>query len=141
VDYTTTYDLGSTAATTTDTGVIAAFMAFFGGMWLFSMVLGVFFLVCMWKIFVKAGKPGWAAIVPIYNVIVMLEIIGRPTWWIVLMFVPLAQLYVAIMVALDLAKVFGKSSGFGVANIFFPYVTYPMLAFGKAVYTAPTKTE
>ena len=92
----------------------------------------------MWKMYRKANKPGWAAIVPVYNYVVLLEIVGRPIWWILLTFVPLVNIYVAIVVALDLAKSFGKSIGFGVANFLVPFITYPILAFSKnARYVGP----
>lgn len=142
MDYTSTYDYATTTTVPeVDAGVVGAILAAVAGMWLVILIVSVFMIVCMWKIFTKAGKPGWAAIVPIYNIIVMLEIIGRPLWWILLLFVPVANLVISVIMALDLAKVFGKSVGFGVLSIFFPYVTYPMLAFGKATYTAPAKTE
>ena len=87
--------------------------ALFGGafmlIWLAVVVL-VF--VSLWKIFEKAGKPGWAGIVPIYNIIVWLELVGRPIWWIVLMFVPCVSIVVGILLCIDLAKAFGKDAGY-----------------------------
>jgi hypothetical protein len=90
-----------------------------------------------WKVFEKAGKPGWAAIIPIYNIIVLLEIIGKPIWWIVLFFIPCVNFIVSILVALDVAKSFGKSAGFGVGLAFLPFVFYPILGFGDARYVGP----
>lgn len=110
-----------------------------------AMVMGlvwlaviVFFIACMWKIFAKAGKPGWAAIVPIYNIIVLLEIIGKPWWWLFLMMIPLVNFIIMIIMALELAKVFGKGAGFGVGLILLGFIFYPILAFSDAKYTAPT---
>jgi hypothetical protein len=98
----------------------------------------VFYIVCMWKIFVKAGKPGWASIVPIYNYVVLLEIVGRPIWWIFLLFIPIVNFVVMIMVYLDFAASYGKSSLFAILGlIFFPYIAIPMLAFGSAKYVGP----
>jgi hypothetical protein len=101
--------------------------------------LGIIVLIIasFWKVFAKAGKPGWAAIVPIYNIIVMLEIIGRPIWWIVLFFIPIVSLVAAVLIAIDVAKAFGKGAGFGIGLAFLPFVFYPMLAFGDATYQGP----
>ncbi len=96
-------------------------------------------IAAIWKIFVKAGQPGWAAIVPIYNIIVLLKIVGRPAWWLVLMLIPIVSLVVAIVVAIDLAKSFGKSGGFAVALIFL--VGYFILGFGDAQYQGPSAAK
>lgn len=99
------------------------------------LVLVVFFIAVQWKIFVKAGQPGWAAIVPIYNLYIMLTIVGRPGWWLILYLIPCVNIIISILVSLDLARVFGKSSGFGVGLILLPIIFYPILAFGDAEYT------
>lgn len=96
----------------------------------------ILLIASMWKIFTKAGKPGWAAIVPIYNIIVLLEIVGKPVWWIVLFLIPFVNIIVAIMVVLELAKKFGKGGGFAVGLLLLPFIFYPMLAFGDAQYNA-----
>ncbi len=88
----------------------------------------------MWKIFVKAGKPGWAAIVPIYNLIVLLEISGKPVWWFLLMLIPFVNLVILALVCISLAKNFGKGAGFGLGLLFLSPIFYPMLAFGDARY-------
>ena len=112
-----------------------------GGLGFFGTILYLaliaFFIYCMWRIFVKAGKPGWAAIVPIYNVLVELEIVGRPWWWLLLLLVPLVNVVIGIMVLLDMAKVFGKGTGFGIGLILLPFIFIPMLAFGDARYLGP----
>lgn len=96
------------------------------------------FLVLMiaanWKVYGKAGKPGWGAIVPIYNVVLLLEIVNRPSWWILLLFVPVANFVVTIMLLVDLAKSFGKSVSFALGLIFLPFIFFPMLGFGSAEY-------
>lgn len=94
----------------------------------------VLVIVSIWKIFEKAGKPGWAAIIPIYNMIVLLEIVRKPIWWIVLMLIPLVNIVVAIIVYVELAKAFGKSAGFGIGMIFLSFIFLPMLAFGDDQY-------
>jgi hypothetical protein len=94
----------------------------------------VLVIVSLWKIFEKAGKPGWAAIVPIYNIVVMLEIVGKPIWWIILYLIPCVSLIVGIIVVFELARVFGRGPGTAIGLIILPIVFYPMLAFGSAKY-------
>lgn len=101
------------------------------GLMLFAIIAGT------WAIFAKAGKPGWAAIVPIYNAIVFLEIVGRPIWWIILMFIPCVGFVVSIVLLADLAKSFGKGVGFAVGMIFLPFIFVPLLGFGDAKYAGP----
>ena len=113
-------------------GVFGAFCA-----WFFGMAIAIFVLVAMWKVYQKAGKPGWAAIIPIYNILVLLEIVGKPWWWLLLMFIPFVNVVIMVIVYLELAKVFSKGTGFGCGLILLPFVFVPMLAFGNAQYTAP----
>lgn len=108
----------------------------FGGFLLYMVVI-VFYIYCMWRIFTKAGKPGWAAIIPIYNILVELEIVGRPWWWLLLMLVPVVNVVIGVIILLDLAKVFGKSTGFGLGLIFLAFIFIPILAFGDAKYLGP----
>jgi hypothetical protein len=101
---------------------------------LIQLAIMVLWLAGMWKVFEKAGKPGWAAIIPIYNIIVLLQIVGKPIWWIVLYIVIIGH----FLVAMELAERFGKSKGWGIALLgFFPFVGYPMIGFGDETYTAP----
>jgi Family of unknown function (DUF5684) len=100
----------------------------------FWLAIVVFFVAAMWKVFTKAGKPGWAAIVPIYNIVVLLEIAGKPTWWIVLFLIPIANFVISFLVWLGVAKNFGKSEGFGVGLALLGVVFIPILAFGDATY-------
>ena len=97
----------------------------------------VFYIYCMWRIYEKADKPGWASIIPVYNVLVQLEIIGRPWWWLLLLFVPVANFVIGIILMIDLAKVFGKSSSFAIGLIFLPFIFIPILALGDARYLGP----
>jgi Family of unknown function (DUF5684) len=98
--------------------------------------LGVVILMIAstWVVFTKAGKPGWASIVPIYNIIVMLEIAGKPLWWILLLFIPLVNFIVAILIFMAIAKNFGKSELFGVGLALLGFIFMPLLAFGDAKY-------
>lgn len=94
----------------------------------------VLFIASMWIIFAKAGEPGWAAIIPIYNIIVLLKIIGKPAWWVILFLIPLVNFVIGIIAMIQLAKVFGKGTGFGLGLIFLGFVFMPILAFGDAQY-------
>jgi hypothetical protein len=102
-----------------------------------GLAFAVLMLVSLWKVFTKANQPGWAAIVPFYNVYIMLKIVGRPGWWLALMFVPIANVVIFIIVAIDLAKAFGKSGGFAALLILLPFVGYLILSFGDARYVGP----
>lgn len=99
-----------------------------------ALIVSLFFLAVMWRIFTKAGKPGWAILVPIYNIIVMLQIVNRPAWWIVLMLIPGVNAVIGIMLIIDLAKSYGKGAGFAVGMMFLSVIFYPILAFGDAEY-------
>ena len=111
------------------------------GMLILWLVVAIFFLIVYWKIFTKAGKPGWGCIIPIYNIILTLEIVKRPGWWIILvLIVPLANIVCLIIIIFDLAKSFGKGVGFGFGLLFLPIIFLPILAFGSSEYT-PIKRE
>ena len=101
---------------------------------LIYLVFVVAILAGMWKVFAKAGQPGWAAIVPIYNMVVMLQIAKKPVWWIILFFIPIVGLVIAILVAIETAKRFNQGAGFGVGMALLPFIFYPMLGFGSATY-------
>ena len=91
----------------------------------------------LWKTFAKAGKPGWAAIVPFYNTWVLLEIVGRPGWWLILYFIPIVGLIIGIIVLVELAKSFGKGVGYALGLIFLSPIFIVMLGFGSARYVGP----
>jgi hypothetical protein len=114
-----------------------AFGAFLMVFLVFGLAMAILMITSMWKVFEKAGKPGWAAIVPIYNTIVLLEIAGRPIWWIFLMLIPLANIVVIFLVYMDIAKSFGKDAGFAVGMFFLAFVFFPILGFGSARYLGP----
>jgi hypothetical protein len=101
------------------------------------LVIGIVVLVAYWKIFTKAGKPGWGCLIPIYNMILGLEICGRPIWWIILLFIPLVNFVVAIILIFDLARVFGKGVGFGFGLLLLGFIFIPILGFGDARYVGP----
>lgn len=97
------------------------------------LAFSVVMLVAMWKLFSKAGQPGWAVIVPIYNLVVFAKIIKKPSWWI-LFLIPFVNMIFGILACFELAKVFGKDSGYGVGLLLLGVVFYPLLAFGDARY-------
>jgi Family of unknown function (DUF5684) len=99
-----------------------------------SVAIVLLMIASMWKVFVKAGKPGWAAIVPIYNMVVLLEIAGKPVWWVILFFVPFVNFIMIIITSLALARKFGKGAGYGLGLALLGPVFYPMLGFGNAQY-------
>ncbi|MCP9753110.1 DUF5684 domain-containing protein [Ferruginibacter sp. HRS2-29] len=99
------------------------------------LALIVFIIASIWKTFEKAGEPGWAAIVPIYNFYVMCKISGTKNWW--LIFIPFANIYIAIVSYIALAKSFGKDTGFGIGLFLLGFIFFPMLGFGDAKYIGP----
>jgi len=103
---------------------------------LIGLAIAVIMVASMWKLFVKAGKPGWAAIIPIYNLIVLLEIAGKPLWWFLLFLIPFVNLIVAIIVVVAVARKFGKGVGFAIGMLVLAPIFYPMLAFGDSTYNA-----
>lgn len=89
-------------------------------------------VISLWKIFTKAGEPGWASIVPIYNAIVLLKISGKPWWWLLLLIIPGVNFVIGILAFLGLAKNFGKGGGFAVGLLLLGFIFFPILAFGSA---------
>ena len=97
----------------------------------------VLLLASMWAVFAKAGKPGWTALIPLYNLISLLEIVGTPWWWLFLMLIPLVNVVFAIWTYNLLSKSFGKSEGFTVGLLLLSFIFLPILAFGEAQYKGP----
>lgn len=102
--------------------------------WIIYIAVIIVVITGISKAFEKAGKPGWAAIVPIYNVIVMLEIAKRPLWWILLILIPIVNIVILIIMSIDIAKNFGKDTGFGVGLALLGFIFWPILGFGDAQY-------
>lgn len=113
---------------------VGEFTIFGTGTLLVGAGISILIFVALWKIFKKAGKKGWEAIIPIYNIIVLLEISGLPTWYLVLYLIPLANIYAIFKNYIELSKKFGKDSGFGVLMVFFPVICMPILAFSNCTY-------
>ncbi len=100
-----------------------------------SIALIVLSIVAMWRMYTKAGKPGWAAIVPIYNNWVLSEIARRPGYWALLMFIPIVNIILMIILAIEVAKNFGKSGAWGLfLNFILSPIGYLILGFGKYAY-------
>lgn len=128
-----TYYTYTSPTTTTASQSGTYWAAYFGLIVVFVIIM----LATMWRIFTKAGKPGWAAIIPIYNTLVLLEIVGRPWWWIFLFLIPVVNVIVSVVVYYDLVKAFGKGVGYLLLLLFLPIIGFPMLAFGSAKYQKP----
>jgi hypothetical protein len=94
-------------------------------------------IASLWKIFTKAGKPGWACIIPIYNIIVLLDIVGKPWWWLLLMLIPFVNFVLLIWVYNLLSKSYGHGVGFTLGLIFLGFIFIPILAFGDSKYVGP----
>lgn len=99
------------------------------------LVLVAFYLYCGWKLFEKAGKPGWASIIPFYNIYVLLQIVGKPGWWLILYFIPFVNFIISIIVIHNLSLRFGKGIGTTLGLLFLGFIFVPWLALGSAKYT------
>lgn len=106
----------------------------------FWLIYGVMFIAVIagyWKVFEKAGQPGWAALIPFYNVIVMLKIIGKPWWWLLLLLIPIVNFVILIWMFNLLSKSFGKGEGFTVGLVLLTAIFILILGFGDARYQGP----
>jgi len=102
------------------------------------LAVALFFIIAAWKLFVKAGKPGWGIFIPIYNLYLWVKIAGRSGWWVLLFLIPFVNIVIGIIVAIDVAKAFGKSGVWGFFLLFLlTYIGIAILGYGKAVYTPP----
>ena len=112
----------------------------FGGVFLlFWLAIVVVVIVGGWKTFEKAGQPGWAILIPIYNAYILLKIAGRPGWWLILYLIPLVNIVIAIIVSIDVAKAFGQGAAFGFFLLFLlGGIGYLVLGFGDYRYVGPS---
>jgi hypothetical protein len=106
--------------------------------WICWLAFAVLMIAALWKIFTKAGQPGWAAIIPIVNTYFTCKVAGRPGWWVILMFIPFVNLIIWIILCIDVAKSFGKGAGFGIGLLLLPIIFFPILGFGNAQYQGPS---
>jgi hypothetical protein len=95
-------------------------------------------VVSTWRVYVKADQPGWASIVPIYNLYILCKIAGKSGWWVLLSMIPFVGIVILVILNLELSKSFGKGTGFGLGLSFLPIIFYPILAFGDAEYEGPS---
>ena len=102
-----------------------------------GLLIALLLIVAMWKVFTKAGQPGWASIIPIYNLYIWCKIVGRPGWWIILLLIPFVNIIVGITLCIDMAKSFGKGVGFGIGLALLGIIFWPILGFGSAQYQGP----
>jgi len=123
------------------TGAVAAVMAVFAAMLIPIIIIWVIVIAGQWKVYAKAGKPGWACIIPIYNLIVMLEIVGKPIWWIFLFLIPCVNIIFVIWTLNLVSKSFGQSEGFTLGLIFLGFIFWPILGFGNYQYLGPSAAE
>ena len=119
----------------TPPGAAGALFGSKGG--IIGLVVVVVEIIAMWKVFAKAGQPGWACLIPFYNIYVWCKIVGRPGWWLILMLLPLINFIILVILCLDLAKSFGKGVGFGIGLIFLGFIFMCILGFGSAQYQGP----
>lgn len=105
--------------------------------WIMSLATIVFWIATMWKVNEKGGKPGWAAVVPIYNEVVLLQLAGKSGWWFLLYLIPLVNVVIYFIARIDLAKSFGRGVGFGLGLIFLPVIFFPILAWDDPEYVGP----
>ena len=115
----------------TQSGSPAALMVFV----IIEIGIAILIFAGLWKVFTKAGQPGWAIFIPIYNLYVMLKIAGRPGWWLILAFIPFVNL-ITLVIPFDIAKKFGQGTAFGFGLLFLGFIFYPILGFGDAQYMA-----
>lgn len=114
-------------------------LAAFGHIWLFTMIVSIVTIVAMWKLFKKAGKPGWASIIPIYNTYTLFDIVypGHGIKFL-LMLIPFVNIYIGIKCYIDLAKAFGKSGAYALGLIFLNPIFMCILGFDSSVYAYGT---
>ena len=118
-------------------GGVAAVFAILGIIFIPLLIVAIIVIIGQWKIYTKAGKPGWACIIPIYNIIVLLEIVGKPIWWLFLLLIPCVNIIIGIWLVNLLSKSFGQGAGFTIGLIFLPFIFYPILGFGNFPSVGP----
>ena len=120
-----------------DAAVAAVSAGAFSVSMLFSLAVTVLVLVAQCKLFVKAGKPGWACLIPFYNMYCLYDIAMGSGWLFLLQFVPCVNFVMMIMLYIKLAKAYGKGTGFGIGLIFLSPIFLMILAFSNAEYIGP----
>lgn len=147
MDYTYSYDFSTDSLDAVEMGTLgtafAALAAWIAAYAFIISIISLIIIIAMWKIFTKAGKPGWAAIIPIYNAVVLFQISGLSPWLLLIGLIPgLGQMalgIIGIIATFRLATAFGKGVGYGFGLLFLPIIFYPILAFGDAKYIGYVK--
>ncbi|MFT3867652.1 MAG: DUF5684 domain-containing protein [Nibricoccus sp.] len=103
----------------------------------FSLALIALLIVANWKVYTKAGQPGWGSLIPIYNIYLLLKMAGKPGWWLLLFLIPPVGFIITIIVLHSIAKCFGKDIVFTLLLLFIPIIAIPILGFGDAEYASP----
>lgn len=99
-----------------------------------SLLVTIFYVACLWKVFTKAGQPGWAAIIPIYNLVILFRVAQMNPWWILAFLVPILNLVIYVMNQHRISRAFGHGAGFTCGLIFLGFIFYPILAFNNDTY-------
>lgn len=110
---------------------------FLYGWIIFCLAMAIFLIIAQWKVFEKAGQPGWAVLIPIYNIYVMTKIGGKPGWWVLMLILPILNIVFFIWLLNMISKSFGKDEGFTVGLVLLGIVFWPILGFGSAQYLGP----
>jgi hypothetical protein len=110
---------------------------FFFFFFMLCLALSIFIIVAHWKVYEKAGQPGWACIVPFYNIYIMTKIAGKPGWWLLMMFIPVVNIIFIVWLTNMISKSFGKDEGFTIGLLLLGIIFWPILGFGDAVYLGP----
>jgi len=106
-----------------------------GPLLIVPLAIVIFMIAAVWKVFTKAGRPGWAVLIPIYNAYILLKIGGKPGWWLLLMFIPIVNIVIWILALAGLSTNFSKGGGFVIGLLLLPFIFYAILGFGSAKYT------
>lgn len=101
------------------------------------LALAVLTLSGSWKVFTKAGKPGWACLIPFYSQYCQFDIAWGNGWMFLLTLIPCVNIVVMVMYSIKLAKAFGQGTGFGIGLFFLTPIFIPILGFGSAQYIGP----
>jgi uncharacterized membrane protein YhaH (DUF805 family) len=123
-------DLVAATATSSGGGAVAIML-------LITLAIALFEIAATWKIFTKAGEPGWKTLIPIYNAVVFLRIVGKSGWWILLFIIPVVNFIAAVIVMNELSRSFGRSGGFTIGLVFLGFIFLPILGFGSDAYAGP----
>jgi len=117
-----------------EAGIMAAI---FGSFFLVIMAVALVTIIAQWKVYTKAGQPGWAVLIPIYNILVLLDIVGKPKWWFFLLLIPIVNIFIGLYITHLLSLSFGRGIGFTLGLILLGPVFYLILAFGNDTYKGP----